>query len=100
EDAPFLGDTWFYRVLSALGQGRTRLLETGEGAPLPPPPPLSDGRHFPRLRLRLTAGGEQTPPREADRRPLLRLHPRVGGTHLTRADTWRWDPAGVTLVRP
>src|ERR1700716_728709 len=38
EDAPFLGDTWFYRALSALGQGKTRLVETGDGTLLPPPP--------------------------------------------------------------
>ncbi|HST13502.1 MAG TPA: hypothetical protein VLJ44_01480, partial [Gaiellaceae bacterium] len=38
EEAPFLGDTWFYRALSALGQGASRLLETADGEPLPPPP--------------------------------------------------------------
>ena len=57
EQAPFLGDTWFYRALSALGQGTTRLLETDDGAPLPPPPPLSDNQLFARLPLRLTASG-------------------------------------------
>jgi hypothetical protein len=41
EEAPFIGDTWFYRALSALGQGKTRLLETEAGTPT----------HFPR-RLR------------------------------------------------
>ena len=30
EDAPFLGDAWFYRVLEALGQGTARLLESDE----------------------------------------------------------------------
>ena len=53
EDAPFLGDTWFYRALSALGQGTARLLETDDGAPLPPPPPLSDSQLFARLELRV-----------------------------------------------
>ncbi len=33
EEAPFLGDTWFYRVISLLGQGETRLLETDDGTP-------------------------------------------------------------------
>jgi hypothetical protein len=40
EHAPFLGDAWFYRALSALGQGKMRLLETGDGTPIPSPPPL------------------------------------------------------------
>src|SRR5438093_13295222 len=39
ETAPFLGDAWFYRTLAAVGQGRARLVETHDGAPLPPPPP-------------------------------------------------------------
>src|SRR5581483_6120585 len=39
EDAPFLGDTWFYRALAALGQGENRLVEAGGGGALPPPPP-------------------------------------------------------------
>ena len=38
EEAPFIGDAWFYRFLSALGQGKTRLLETEAGTALPPPP--------------------------------------------------------------
>jgi signal transduction histidine kinase len=52
EEAPFLGDAWFYRSLSALGQGDERLLETLDGESLPPPPPLSDGQEYARLALR------------------------------------------------
>src|SRR5699024_8647431 len=58
EDAPFLGDTWFFRTLSALGQGENRLVE-GDGASLPPPPPLSDGQAYARLQLRVTDAGER-----------------------------------------
>ena len=39
EAAPFMGDTWFYRVLTELGAGENRLLET------------EDGHELPRLRL-------------------------------------------------
>src|SRR5262249_37008197 len=53
EPAPFLGDTWFYRALAALGTGDNRLLETDDGEPLPAPPPLGDGQRFTRLPLRL-----------------------------------------------
>ena len=99
EDAPFLGDAWFYRALSALGQGAARLLETDDGTPLPPPPPLGDGRHFAGLRLRLTATGERALRGEADRVELLGIDRWIGGTHITPDNTWRWDAAELKLVR-
>jgi hypothetical protein len=100
EDAPFLGDAWFYRALSALGQGETRLLETDDGAPLPPPPPLGDSRLFAQVELRLTAAGEDVLHGEADRVELLGIDRWIGGTHITGDDTWRWDSNERTLVRP
>jgi hypothetical protein len=100
EDVPFLGDTWFYRTLSALGQGTNRLVETADAAPLPPPPPLGDGRLFARLQLRLTGAGERTLRGEADRVELLGIDRWIGGTHVTTDNTWRWHPASRKLVRP
>jgi DNA-binding transcriptional MerR regulator len=50
EEAPFLGDTWFFRTLAGL-EG---LIE-----PLPVPPPLGDARAFAQAELRLTADGER-----------------------------------------
>jgi MerR-like DNA binding protein/uncharacterized protein DUF1835 len=100
EDAPFLGDTWFYRTLSALGQDTNRLLETDDGTPLPPPPPLSDSQRFARLQLRLTATGERTLRGEADRVELLGIDRWIGGTHITPDSTWRWHPTNRELVRP
>jgi DNA-binding transcriptional MerR regulator len=100
EDAPFLGDTWFYRALSALGQGSARLVETEGGSPLPPPPPLADGRRFARLLLRLTANGERALRGDADRVALLGVDRWIGGTHVTPTDVWRWDPTELQLVRP
>jgi hypothetical protein len=100
EEAPYLGDTWFYRTLSALGQGTTRLLETEAGTPLPPPPPLGDSHHFARLRLRLTPTGARTLRGEADRVGLLGIDRWIGGTHITPDNPWRWDPTELRLVRP
>jgi DNA-binding transcriptional MerR regulator len=100
EEAPFLGDAWFYRALSALGQGEARLLETTDGRPLPPPPPLSDSQRFVRLGLRLTATGECTLRGEADRVALLGIDRWIGGTHVTPDNTWRWDADEPKLVRP
>ncbi len=100
EDAPFLGDTWFYCSLSALGQGKNRLLETDGGTPLPPPPPLSDNQLFARLPLRLTANGERTLRGKADRVELLGIDRWIGGTQLTPENTWRWHPTERKLGRP
>jgi DNA-binding transcriptional MerR regulator len=100
EEAPFLGDTWFYRTLSALGQGETKLLETEEGTPLPPPPPLGDGQLFARLQLRLTEAGKRTLRGEADRIQLLGIDRWLGGTHLTRDNAWRWDATQAKLISP
>jgi redox-sensitive transcriptional activator SoxR len=98
EDAPFLGDAWFYRALAALGGGPVRLVETHAGDPLPAPPPLSDGQAFARLPLRLTDEGEQVLRGEADRVDLLGVDRWVGGTHVTPDNAWRWDDDVNALV--
>jgi len=100
EEAPFLGDTWFYRALAALGQGTTRLLETDDGTPLPPPPPLGDGQLFARIQLRLTGTGERTLRGQRDRVELLGIDRWIGGTHITPDNTWRWDSKQLKLVAP
>jgi redox-sensitive transcriptional activator SoxR len=100
EQAPFLGDTWFYRVLSALGQGKARLLAADDDTALPPPPPLGDSQQFAHLQLRLTATGERTLRGEADRVELLGIDRWIGGTHVTPDNTWRWDTTALKLVRP
>jgi hypothetical protein len=95
EEAPFLGDTWFYRALTAIGRGRARLVETAEGRALPAPPPLSDGAVFSQLELRLTAYGERVLQSEADRVELLAIDRWLGGTHVTPRNLWRWDAGRV-----
>ena len=82
------------------GREQTRLLETDDGTPLPPPPPLSDSQPFARLQLRLTATGERTLRGEADRVELLGIDRWIGGTHITPDNTWRWDTTELKLVRP
>jgi hypothetical protein len=64
EDAPFLGDTWFFRTLAALGQGPNRLVEVDR-------------------ELHLTELGERVLRGEANRVELLGLDRWIGGTHLT-----------------
>ena len=100
EAAPFLGDAWFFRALASLGAGPDRLVETQDGDPLPPPPPLGDARAFARLPLRLTGAGERVLDGQQDRVALLGLDRWLGGTHLTPATAWRWDPAERRLTGP
>src|SRR6185312_3494065 len=100
EAAPFLGDAWFFRALASLGAGPDRLVETQDGDPLPPPPPLGDARTFARLPLRLTDAGERVLDGQQDRVALLGLDRWLGGTHLTPATAWRWDPAERRLTGP
>ena len=100
EQAPFLGDAWFYRTLSTIGGGQVRLLETQSGEPLPLPPPLSEAHAFWPLSLRLTEEGEQVLAGKADRVELLGVDRWIGGSHITPTNDWRWDPAGRSLVAP
>lgn len=95
EDAPFLGDAWFFRALHGLGP----LLTTGDG-PLPPAPPLGDGRQFAWLSLRLTPDGERVLRGELDRVDRLGVDRWIGGTHVTPANLWRWDGERAALVHP
>jgi hypothetical protein len=77
EHAPFLGDTWFFRVLTAL---EDRLVETKDGE------------------VRLTADGERVLAGDADRVELLGVDRWVGGTHVTTGSPWRWDASRAVLV--
>ena len=100
EDAPFLGDTWFYRALVAVGRGHARLVELENGEELPLAAPLSDAQVFAHLPLRLTAEGERVLRGESDRVDALGIDRWVGGTHVTASSVWRWDPAESRLVAP
>jgi DNA-binding transcriptional MerR regulator len=83
EPAPFLGDTWFYSAMAELGAGPNRLLETADGEPLPPAPPLGDAQRFVGVPIHLTATGERALAGEANRVELLGIDRWVGGTHLS-----------------
>ena len=100
EEAPVLGDAWFFRALAGVGHGRNRLVETQDGEELSVPPPLGDGPSFAGQPLRLTPAGHRVLARQADRVALLGIDRWLGGTHLTPAATWRWDPATGQLTPP
>jgi DNA-binding transcriptional MerR regulator len=100
EDAPFLGDAWFFRALSHLGSGASRLVELESDDPLPPAPPLGDVHEYGRLRLRMTELGSDVLAGEAEAVDLLGIDRWVGGTHLEPGAVWRWDRDAHSLVAP
>jgi len=99
EAAPFLGDAWFFRTLAGLSRGEARLVETGDGEPLPQPPPLGT-QAYAGLGIRLTELGRRVLGGEADRVELLGIDRWIGGTHLVPGAVWRWDAAAGRLVQP
>jgi len=98
EEAPFLGDAWFFRALAALSRGPERLVETRTGEELPPAPPLGETHGFRSIPLRLTRRGAEVLSGEADRLALLGIDRWLGGTHLTARSLWRWDPTRHLLA--
>jgi hypothetical protein len=74
--------------------------ETHDGQPLPAAPPLGDAHAFAALSLKLTLAGEQVLSQNADRVQLLGVDRWIGGTRITTATAWRWDPAAQLLTEP
>jgi hypothetical protein len=100
EEAPFLGDAWFFRALGGLARGGTRLVETVDGAALPRPPPLGAHDAFALPSIRLTRAGERVLAGRGDRVALLGIDRWVGGTHLRPGHVWRWHAEAGELLPP
>jgi len=91
EEAAFEGDAWAWRRLAGLQPLVSEL---------PPPPPLGDTRRFTSTTVELTAEGRAVLAGEADRVELLGIDRRLGGTHVTTENAWRWDPVSRCCVAP
>ena len=91
EEAPFLGDTWFFRALGELGRSARRLVETVRESPC-----RSRRRWASRGIRQGSAAADRRRPRvlagAADRVELLGIDRWVLGTHLDARAVWRWDP--------
>lgn len=101
EEAAFLGDLPFFRILSELAFARPPLV-TGLPEPFSPDLMTDDARRkaFVGASLKLTAAGRDTLAGRADRVALIGLDRWVGGTHLTPATAWRYDPETGVLAGP
>lgn len=100
EQAPFLGDAWFWRRIGDLGRGRNRLLAAEAGGDVPVPPPLGDASAYTATRLSLTETGVGVLAGRLDRVELLGIDRWLGGTHLRRGNVWRWDRDHAAVVSP
>ena len=96
EEAAFMGDLSFFRMLDDLASAATPLI-----AGLPPPPAGDDdGRRFRSASLSLTEAGEAVLAGKADHAALNGLDRWWAGTRLLGHDVWRYDRDEMKLVPP
>jgi hypothetical protein len=95
EEAAFMGDLSFFRLLEDLAFAGLPLIE-GLGRP----PEDGDWPDFASASLRLTPAGEDILEGEDDRCDLAPVERWWGGTWLAAGRTWRYDRRSKMLVRP
>lgn len=100
EEAPFMGDWSFWRILDALAQGAAPFI-TGLRVPAFSPF-LNDEQRAAYLNseLKLTGLGVTTLTGKKDAIEFRRLDRWMGGTHLTNKNCWRWDAQKRSLIKP
>ena len=99
EDAEFMGDWSFWRVLDGMALGPAPLIAGLEGAPFQ----VEDKARmeaFVKSRPALTALGKEVLEDRADWAEHDKIDRWWGGTHLTNARLWRWDPETGHLIAP
>jgi len=100
EEAPYLGDSWFWQRLLELARGQRPLLAAVGGGLVPEPPPRGDPATFLGTALKLTDGGRAVLAGELDRIDAIGIDRWVGGTRLRAGNVWRWDARLRELQAP
>ncbi len=100
EEAPFMGDWSFWRILDALAQGAAPFI-TGLRVPAFSPF-LNDEQRaaYMNSELKLTGLGVTALTGKKDAIEFRRLDRWMGGTHLTNKSCWRWDASSRQLYAP
>ena len=99
EDAEFMGDWSFWRVLEGLALGAEPLVAGLEGAPFQ----FADKdrmKAYVASHPALTSLGKSVLAGNADWAEHHKIDRWWGGTHLTRASLWRWDEEAEYLIAP
>ena len=100
EEAPFMGDWSFWRILDALAHGAAPFL-TGMRLPYFSPEFSDDERTaYLSSELKLTGLGVTAISGKKDAIEFRRLDRWMGGTHLTNKSCWRWDAGPRMLMAP
>jgi hypothetical protein len=99
EEAQFMGDWSFWRLLDQLALADEPLIAGLEAAPFQHDVPELAQAYL-TSRLRLTPLGEDVLAGRADWAALNTIDRWWGGTHLTDDALWRWDAAAEKLIPP
>lgn len=99
EDAEFMGDWCFWRLLDKLALANEPLVGGLEAAPFQHQDPEL-AKAYLTSRLNLTSLGKAALAGGADWAAHHTVDRWWGGTHLTEDNLWRWDPQGERLVAP
>ena len=95
EEAAFMGDLSFFRILDDLASGRVPLVSG-----MAPLDETANTRDYARARLELTMAGEDVLAGEDDHIALNGIDRWWGGTRLGKAGVWRYDRRRGRLVAP
>ena len=98
EEAVFMGDFSFWKVLDGLALAARPLIEGLKGAPFNPGAPV-DEAYF-RSAVKLTPFGAEVLAGRADCAGFNRIDRWWGGTHLMSDALWRFDPDTLWLIPP
>lgn len=100
EEAPFMGDWSFWRILDALASGAAPFI-TGMRVPYFSPGFSEDQRAaYLGSELKLTGLGMTAITGRKDAIDFRRLDRWMGGTHLTNRSCWRWNAGQRMLMAP
>jgi hypothetical protein len=99
EEAAFMGDWSFWRILDSLTQGAAPFI-TGLRFPFSPAFEEEDRHTYLNSELKLTGLGVTAMSGKKDAIEFRRLDRWMGGVHLTNRTCWRWDAGARMLTGP
>jgi hypothetical protein len=100
EEAPFMGDWTFWRILDSLAEGAAPFITGFQVRGFSPFLSDEDRTAYLGSELKLTGLGTTSLLGKRDALEFRRLDRWMGGTHLTNGRCWRWDAPKRRLVAP
>lgn len=100
EEAAFMGDWSFWRILDALAEGAAPFITGFAVRGFSPAFDDETRKAYLNSELKLTGLGMTTLQGKKDAIEFRRLDRWMGGTHLTNKNCWRWDADNRKLLAP